>query len=218
MSETLGKEEMESRMQRHWSSWITESDFAEMSGYGLNFVRIPIGYWSVSPVPGDAYVQGAYEWLGRALDWAHAHGIRVMIDLHGAPGSQNGFDNSGEKGEINWTNGNTVKQTLDALKKINDDHASHPAVASIELLNEPMGSSLDMDIVTRFYYDGWGAMKNSPVAVTIHDCFEGPNDWNHFGSGMDGLMVRMLLAVRLVSFLFMPQKSRLFAIFLTMIR
>lgn len=91
MSETLGKREMNRRMQKHWSSWITESDFGEIAGAGLNFVRIPIGYWSVSPVNGDPQVQGAYPWLGKALDWAQGAGLKVMIDLHGAPGSQVSF-------------------------------------------------------------------------------------------------------------------------------
>lgn len=69
MSASLGKAEMQKRMQKHWSSWITESDFAEMAGHGLNLVRIPIGYWSVSPREGDPYVQGAYEYLGKAIEW-----------------------------------------------------------------------------------------------------------------------------------------------------
>jgi glucan 1,3-beta-glucosidase len=54
-----------------------------MAGAGLNHVRIPIGYWSVIPRDGDPYVQGAYEKLGQALDWAQAAGLKVMIDLHG---------------------------------------------------------------------------------------------------------------------------------------
>jgi glucan 1,3-beta-glucosidase len=29
----------------------------------------------------------------------------VLIDLHGAPGSQNGFDNSGRKGEVGFLRG-----------------------------------------------------------------------------------------------------------------
>ena len=91
MAASLGKAEMTKRMQEHWSSWITESDFAEIAGYGLNLVRIPIGYWSVSPVEGDPYVQGAYEYLGKAIEWAGNNNLKVMIDLHGAPGSQNGY-------------------------------------------------------------------------------------------------------------------------------
>ncbi|KAK3620189.1 hypothetical protein LTR56_023535 [Elasticomyces elasticus] len=186
---TLGGGEAYKRLHSHWSSWITEGDFAEMKQMGLNMVRIPIGYWSVSPVDGDPYVQGAYDFLGKALDWANDQGIKVMIDLHGAPGSQNGFDNSGRKGSIDWTQGNTVSQTHKALNKIKNDHASHPAVAAIELLNEPMGPSLDMDTVRQFYMDGWGDLKNSGVAITFHDAFEGVTSWNDWGSGMWNLLL-----------------------------
>jgi glucan 1,3-beta-glucosidase len=189
MSATLGKSEMESRMQDHWSSWITEGDFGEIASKGLNFVRIPIGYWSISPLKGDPYVQGAYEWLGKALDWADTNGLKVMIDLHGAPGSQNGFDNSGKRGDIGWTQGKTVAQTLRALKKLRNDYASHPAVASIELLNEPMGWSLDMGTVEQFYMDGWGNLKNSDVAISVSDGFLGVSYWDDWGSGMWSLMI-----------------------------
>lgn len=159
MSASLGKSEMQSRMQKHWSSWITADDFGEMASHGLNLVRIPIGYWSVAPIDGDPYVQGAYEWLDKAIGCknllgiitsetfvnytqqflgAGEAGLKVLIDLHGAPRSQNGFDNSGNKGAVNWGQGDSVKQTHKALNKIRDDHASNPAVVAIELLNEPM--------------------------------------------------------------------------------
>lgn len=184
----MGSTEAYNRLSSHWSSWITESDFAEIKSVGLNFVRIPIGYWSVTPLDGDPYVQGAYDYLGKALDWANSQGISVMIDLHGAPGSQNGFDNSGRKGAIDWTQSSTVAQTITALNKIRDDYASHPAVAAIELVNEPLGSSLDMDTVRQFYMDGWGNLKDSHVAITFHDAFEGVNAWNDWGSGMWNLL------------------------------
>ncbi|KAK4554199.1 hypothetical protein LTR86_008727 [Recurvomyces mirabilis] len=187
--QTLGSGEAEKRLQSHWSSWITADDFAEIAKVGLNFVRIPIGYWSVTPNEGDPYVQGAYDYLGQALDWANNNGIKVMIDLHGAPLSQNGFDNSGQKGDVKWTQGDSIQQTHNALNKIRDDHASHPAVAAIELVNEPLGPSLDMDTVRQFYMDGWGALDGSNVAVTFHDAFEGVNAWNDWGNGMWALLL-----------------------------
>lgn len=159
-----------------------------MAGIGINFVRIPIGYWSVSPLEGDPYVQGAYDYLGQALNWAESSGIKVMIDLHGAPGSQNGFDNSGRRGAIDWLQGDTIAQTHTALNQIRDDHAAHPAVAAIELVNEPLGSSLDMSTVTQFYMDGWGDLENSNVAITFHDAFQGVTSWNDWGSGMWALL------------------------------
>ena len=87
MGATLGQEEMQSRMQKHWSSWITAEDFSEMASLGLNFVRIPIGYWSVSPIEGEPYVQGAYEWLEKAIGWAGDNGLKVMSKFF----SQNEF-------------------------------------------------------------------------------------------------------------------------------
>ena len=188
--QTLGSTEAHNRLSSHWNTWIVESDFANIAAAGLNSVRIPIGYWAVSPRSGDPYVQGAYTVLGKALDWANNHGLKVMIDLHGAPGSQNGFDNSGRKGGVAWTKGGgTIAATHKALNKIRDDHASHPAVAAIELLNEPLGPALDMDTVRQFYMDGWGNLKNSDVAVTFHDAFEGVNSWNSWGSGMWALLL-----------------------------
>ena len=35
-------------LEKHWSSWITENDFKEMSSRGVNAVRIPVGWWNVS--------------------------------------------------------------------------------------------------------------------------------------------------------------------------
>ena len=75
------------------------------------------------------------------------------------------------------------------LNKIRDDHASHPAVAAIELLNEPMGPSLDMNQVKQFYMDGWGNLKDTSVAVTFHDAFQGVGGWGGFGGGMSNLLL-----------------------------
>lgn len=170
-------------MEQHWNTFYTANDFALMKQYGINFVRIPIGYWSITPLNGDPYITGAYDHLPDALNWANDNGIKVMLDLHGAPGSQNGFDNSGQRGDIRWTQGDSVQQTKNALNKLRDDHASHPAVAAIELLNEPMGPQLDMNVVRQFYNDGWGNLRDSNVAIVMHDAFEGVTSWNNFGAG-----------------------------------
>ncbi|KAF2852547.1 glycoside hydrolase family 5 protein [Plenodomus tracheiphilus IPT5] len=188
-TQQLGADAARSRLQEHWNSWFTQSDFNQMAAAGLNFVRIPIGYWSVIPREGDPYVSGAYEKLGEALDWAQGAGLKVMIDLHGAPESQNGFDNSGKYGNVGWTQGDSVQYTINVLNKIRDDHASHPAVASIQLLNEPLGPNLDMNTVRQFYMDGWGNLRDSNVAVAFHDAFQGVTNWGNWGAGMWNLLL-----------------------------
>lgn len=81
--ETLGSTEAYNRLSSHWSSWIQESDMYSIAAAGMNFVRIPIGYWSVPGIDSTPYVQGAYDYLGAACDWAAGAGLKVMIDLHG---------------------------------------------------------------------------------------------------------------------------------------
>jgi glucan 1,3-beta-glucosidase len=71
-----------------------------------------------------------------------------------APGSQNGFDNSGKYGSVAWQQVDTTKQTLAAIQNLANRYARDTdVVTAIELLNEPMGPRLDMSQVKQFYYD-----------------------------------------------------------------
>lgn len=56
----------------------------------LNHVRLPVGYWAFEVGAGEPYIQGQLFYLESAVNWAANYGVKVIIDLHGAPGSQNG--------------------------------------------------------------------------------------------------------------------------------
>ena len=73
-----------------------------LSAAGLNHVRIPIGFWAYDVSGGEPYIQGQAAYLDQAIGWARDNGLMVILDLHGAPGSQNGFDNSGRRGSEQW--------------------------------------------------------------------------------------------------------------------
>ena len=77
-------------LKNHWDTWITEADFARIAAAGLNHVRLPVGSWAWDVSGGEPYIQGQLPYLRKAITWARKYGIKVIIDLHGAPGSQNG--------------------------------------------------------------------------------------------------------------------------------
>jgi glucan 1,3-beta-glucosidase len=83
LTSILGKDEALSRLSAHWNSWITEDDFRQIAAAGLNHVRIPVGYWAITPLDGEPYVQGQLSLLDQAITWASTYGIKVLIDLHG---------------------------------------------------------------------------------------------------------------------------------------
>lgn len=93
-------------MEHHYATFITKADFKGIKDAGLDHVRIPFGYWAVKTYPGDPYIQSlSWRYLLRAIEWCREYGLRVNLDLHGAPGSQNGWAHSGHQGTINWLNG-----------------------------------------------------------------------------------------------------------------
>lgn len=40
-----GQDRSDNAFQGHWESWINADDLDEMASYGLNTIRIPLGYW-----------------------------------------------------------------------------------------------------------------------------------------------------------------------------
>jgi aryl-phospho-beta-D-glucosidase BglC (GH1 family) len=58
---------------------------------------LPIGYWAWDVSGGEPYIQGQLAYLNKAVTWAQKYNLKVIVDLHGVPGSQNGFDNSGQR-------------------------------------------------------------------------------------------------------------------------
>jgi len=80
----------QARLMTHWNTWITEADFQSIAHAGLNHVRVPIGYWAYEVGAGEPYIQGQHQFLQKAVGWAKKYNLKVIVDLHGVPGSQNG--------------------------------------------------------------------------------------------------------------------------------
>ena len=183
-TQTLGKDAASAALKNHWNTWITQDDFKQIGQNGLNHVRIPIGYWAVAPLDGDPYVQGQLDVLDQAIGWAKNANLKILLDLHGAPGSQNGFDNSGRYGAINWQQGDTVSQTITAIQNLAKRYSGDTdVVTAIELLNEPFGFSLNLDEVKSFYQSGYQTVTgaSSNYATCIQDAFQDfQTYWNGF--------------------------------------
>ncbi|XP_042495089.1 uncharacterized protein LOC122074328 [Macadamia integrifolia] len=84
-------------MRDHWSTYIVEEDFKFMSQNGLNAVRIPVGWWIASDPPPKHFVGGSIQALDNAFRWAQTYSMKIRVDLHAVPGSQNGNDHSGTR-------------------------------------------------------------------------------------------------------------------------
>lgn len=163
---------------------MTLQDFQKIKASGFNLVRIPVGYWAFDN-SNSPYAKGAADYLEQGVQWARQVGVKVIIDLHGAPGSQNGFDNSGQKTSPGWQQGDTVARTLSVLRTIQEKYAAadyDDVVAAIENLNEPLDPALNADITRQFHRDSYGNQRVVSQSRTFmfHDGFAPPNTYNGF--------------------------------------
>lgn len=140
--------------------------------------------WAYQKLDNDPYIQGAAPYMDKAIAWARQTQLKVWIDLHGAPGSQNGFDNSGHLTKTpSWTQGDTTKQTLSVIEQIANKYAKgsyQDVVVAIELLNEPLPDKLSgTDAIIQFSKDGYGKVRDvSDMPVVVHDAFQEGTFWN----------------------------------------
>jgi glucan 1,3-beta-glucosidase len=183
----------QSKLEQHWSTYFTESDVEGLAANGINAVRIPIGFWAYDNL-GLPYIKGADAYLEKAIGWCRTHGIKVLVDCHGSPGSQNGFDNSGHSGLVAWQQDDNMDKSITILETIAKKYGAQEyadVVFGIQLVNEPISWGQNNIAMTKqwaqkAYTAVKSASTNAELAVIMHDGFTGPSDWEEIGSAIDG--------------------------------
>ncbi|KAI3952437.1 hypothetical protein MKX01_005304, partial [Papaver californicum] len=179
LSNGHGPEKAKQVLTEHRNSYITRKDFQYLSQHGINTVRIPVGWWiTKDPNPPAPYVGGGLAALDNAFRWAQWLGIKCIIDLHAAPGSQNGMDHSSSRdGSIDWLISDNIQQSLDAIEFLASRYGNDPALLGIELVNEPHSPEVPLDKVLKYYKDGYDIVrKHSSTAYVIMSQLIGPGD------------------------------------------
>ncbi|MBR2995747.1 MAG: cellulase family glycosylhydrolase [Lachnospiraceae bacterium] len=136
----LSPEVYEARIRQHRAEYITERDFVTIRALGLNTIRIPVPYF----IFGDrAPFIGCIEQLDKAFAWAERYGLKILIDLHTAPLSQNGFDNGGISGVCKFFQmPDEIEFVYTVLERLAQRYADREGLWGIEILNEPVSEQM----------------------------------------------------------------------------
>lgn len=138
--EGLDEVVLRERLRTHRDSYVTDRDFAYLAGRGIELVRLPVPYFVFDDQPP---FPGCVEYVDRAFTWAQRYGIRVLLDLHTVPDSQNGFDNGGICGVCKWHRDPAkVELALSVLERLARRYGGNSALWGIEVLNEPISPEL----------------------------------------------------------------------------
>ncbi|MEO3867391.1 cellulase family glycosylhydrolase [Nonomuraea sp. B12E4] len=123
---------------RFRGTYITEQDIAVIARLGFDHVRVPLN--SRGLVDADGGFLGGFAHIDDLLRWCAAHGLRVLLDLHGAPGGQTGTnidDSPNGKPELFMDERNR-RLTIHLWEEIARRYQDDPVVLGYDLLNEPL--------------------------------------------------------------------------------
>lgn len=136
---------LEDLLKLYWDCFFTEEDFRIIKeDLGFNTIRLPFYYLNIlneDLTPKSEAEAFAY------LDWfvenAAKNELYVVLDLHGAPGSQSGYEHSGSTREAGlWDSEENVAATV-ALWQFISNHYTQTRpelgkwIATYDLMNEP---------------------------------------------------------------------------------
>ncbi|KZT28462.1 glycoside hydrolase family 5 protein [Neolentinus lepideus HHB14362 ss-1] len=188
------------QLEQHYKTFITEQDFAEIAGAGLNFVRIPLPYWAIETRGDEPFLaKTSWTYFLKAIKWARKYGLRINLDLHALPGSQNGWNHSGKLGDVNVLNGAmgyaNAQRSLDYIRVLAEfisQEEYKDVVVMFGITNEPQESVMGLENLSRYYLQSYNIVReasgtgegNGPF-ISYHDGFLPRDQWAGFLPGAD---------------------------------
>ncbi|KAH9916675.1 glycoside hydrolase superfamily, partial [Fomitopsis serialis] len=201
-------------MQAHYGAFVSEQDIAEIAGAGLTWVRMPIPFWAIEAWSDVGVADGTtvaepfvarmcWSYILQVFQWARKYGLRVNLDLHTIPGSQNGYNHSGKLGTVNFLNGMmgiaNAERALEYIRVIAEfitQPEYQPVIPIFSIVNEALLQTITLPVLTTFYLNAHWMIRNitgvgegSGPYIAIHDGFMGTAYWAGFLEGSDRVIL-----------------------------
>ncbi|SNS35030.1 Cellulase (glycosyl hydrolase family 5) [Granulicella rosea] len=150
----LGVANEQALLKTYQQSWITTADLDNIHAAGLNAVRIPIWWGMFFPMASQSTSNmrsDSFTVLDSIINACASRNIYVILDMHGALGSQSGnadtgHANDGGSNGTYFSSGADQSLTLWLWEQIASHYsaanfANSAAIAGFDLLNEPTGGT-----------------------------------------------------------------------------
>ncbi|WP_246169582.1 glycoside hydrolase family 5 protein [Actinotalea subterranea] len=134
----VGEQEAAAFWRRFREVFVTQADVAQIARDGFDHVRLPIN-WRVLMTGDGGWREDGFALVERLVGWCRDAGLRVLLDLHGAPGGQTGtnIDDSDGRPAL-FMDPRNADLTVALWVELARRYASEPAVLGYDLLNEPL--------------------------------------------------------------------------------
>lgn len=196
LTQRFGIETTKDLIKQFQDTYLTQIDLDNILNMGINAVRLPVYYRDIRELDDQ------FNWVGNRFNFDHIdriiklcadRGIYVLLDLHGAPGSQSAQDNSGRRDFNQLFNGNEMitcdnvtvrsadcyqKRTIELWQALATHYRKNTAIAGYDLLNEPAGAD-SPETLWQFYDQMYDAIRtiDSNHLIVMEGLWVDTNKW-----------------------------------------
>jgi endoglucanase len=156
----LGEESASAFLDAWAESYVTEKDMEFLARRGFNFVRLPLNYRQFeSDLEPGKWIEKGFRLFDRAVNLCRKVGLRILPDLHAAPGAQARDQNAGSAyGETYlWNHRDFMDRTARLWGEIARRYSDDPTVLGYNILCEPVVS--DIALLNDFYLSAIRAIR-----------------------------------------------------------
>ena len=142
----FGRKKAEELITLYEDSFITDDDFSKIEALGFNCVRIPFWYRNFMNSSGNWFTvrhddNDGFKRLDKIIEQCAAHGLYVILDMHGCPGGQSMNQSTGVAGKNELYNNEKNLSIMENLwVAIAERYKDNPVVAAYDIMNEPMNN------------------------------------------------------------------------------
>ena len=168
-----GDKEIMKKQDEHFKEYIKESDFARMSEWGLDHVRVPVDYYLFEDdaTPG-IYNEERLYFVDFALEMCKKYGLNMLLDLHHAPGFTFNFGYDSEKNNL-FQSEQMQQRYINIWRMFAERYKNEGDNLAFELLNELVVSDCS------YWNKLWQKTADEILKISPNrKIVIGSNDWN----------------------------------------
>lgn len=155
----------------------TDAEFAYYQSKGLTLIRLPFKWEKIQPTLYGALSTTQLAALDTAVGYAHARGMKVLLDMHSY-----GF--YGVDTNYIGTTATPYTAYQDVWQKLAAHYAGETAIWGYDIMNEPKGSSINWPVAAQYGIDGVRAGDTTHFIIVEGRSWSSAKDWPKANIGL----------------------------------
>ncbi len=150
----IGPEAAEDFWILYRENYVAQADIDQIAEWGFNHIRVPFHYKQFYDSTGTQIPIG-YAIIDELISWCEPYNMYIILDMHCAPGAQNGGPISDSDGTARlWLEEENKELTIQIWREIAEYYSSETLIGGYDLINEPvLPGNVSLEEFKQLYID-----------------------------------------------------------------